>query len=317
MDFDTIGEMTLGSRLRNLSEKVTEDAQRIYDLYDVELKPKWFPVFYYLSQQNKAMPITAIAKAIGHSHPSVIKITREMSKLGLVTEQKDKSDGRKNNILLTAKGHNISEKLNEQYTDVEKAIRNALEQTRHNLWVAMQEFEYLLKEESLFERVLEQKKIRESKDISIVNYTSEYKNEFRKLNEEWITTYFEMEDADRKALDDPESYILQKGGKILLALENDKVLGVCALLKMQDEKYDYELAKMAVSPKARGKGIGYLLGDAIVKKAQELGAKSIYLESNTILKPAVSLYEKLGFQKISGHDTPYKRCNIQMELDLK
>jgi len=317
MDFDTIGEMTLGSRLRNLSEKVTEDAQRIYDLYDVELKPKWFPVFYYLSQQNKAMPITAIAKAIGHSHPSVIKITREMSKLGLVTEQKDKSDGRKNNILLTAKGHNISEKLNEQYTDVEKAIRNALEQTRHNLWVAMQEFEYLLKEESLFERVLEQKKIRESKDISIVYYTSEYKNEFRKLNEEWITTYFEMEDADRKALDDPESYILQKGGKILLALENDKVLGVCALLKMQDEKYDYELAKMAVSPKARGKGIGYLLGDAIVKKAQELGAKSIYLESNTILKPAVSLYEKLGFQKISGHDTPYKRCNIQMELDLK
>ena len=317
MDFDTIGEMTLGSRLRNLSEKVTEDAQRIYDLYDVELKPKWFPVFYYLSQQNKAMPITAIAKAVGHSHPSVIKITREMSKLGLVTEQKDKSDGRKNNILLTAKGHNISEKLNEQYTDVEKAIRKALEQTRHNLWVAMQEFEYLLNEESLYERVLEQKKIRESKDISIVNYTSEYKNDFRKLNEEWITTYFEMEDADRKALDDPESYILKKGGKILLAIENDKVLGVCALLKMQDEKYDYELAKMAVSPKARGKGIGFLLGDAIVKKAQELGAKSIYLESNTILKPAVSLYEKLGFQKISGHDTPYKRCNIQMELDLK
>lgn len=316
MDFDTIGEMTLGSRLRNLSEKVTEDAQRIYDLYDVELKPKWFPIFYFLSQNKKAMSITAIAKAVGHSHPSVIKITREMSRFGLITEQKDKSDGRKNNILLTEKGHSVSKRLSDQYTDVEKAIKKTLEQTKHNIWIAMQEFEYLLNEESLFERVLAQKKIRESKNISIVDYTSEYKDDFRKLNEEWITTYFEMEDADRKALDDPENYILKKGGKILVAIENSKVLGVCALLKMQDEKYDYELAKMAVSPRAQGKGIGYLLGKAIVRKATELGAKSIYLESNTILKPALSLYEKLGFQKISGHDTPYERCNIQMELDL-
>ena len=84
MDFDIVGEMALGSRLRNLSEKVTDDAQRIYDLYEVELKPKWFPIFYFLSQKKKAMPITAIAKAVGHSHPSVIQIAREMSNFGLV-----------------------------------------------------------------------------------------------------------------------------------------------------------------------------------------------------------------------------------------
>lgn len=316
MNFDTIGEMALGSRLRNLSEKVTEDSQRIYDIYEVALKPKWFPIFYFLSQQKKAQPITAIAKAVGHSHPSVIKIIREMSSAKLVAEQRDKFDGRKNNIILTEKGHNISKNINKQYIDVETAIKKALEQTKHNIWIAMQEFEYLLNEESLFKRVLEQKKIRESKGIDIVSYRPEYQNDFRKLNEEWITAYFEMEDADREALDDPENYILKKGGKILVAIENNIVLGVCALLKMQDDTYDYELAKMAVSPKAQGKGIGLLLGEAIVNKAKDLGAKSIYLESNTILKPALSLYEKLGFQKVSGHDTPYERCNIQMELDL-
>jgi len=316
MNFDTIGEMALGSRLRALSEKVTENAQQIYGLYKVDLKPKWFPVFHYLSHQSSAKSITTIAKAVGHSHPSIIKIIREMSKARLVSEQKDKLDGRKNNIALTQKGMRISVEIKSQYADVENAIKKTLEQTKHNIWLALQEFEYLLNEKSLLKRVEEQKKIRESAAIKIVHYLPKHHDDFKKLNEEWITTYFKMEDADRKALNNPKDYILDGGGKILVAHEGNLVLGVCALLKMQDEKYDYELAKMAVSPKAHGKGIGYLLGKAIIEEATLLGASTLYLESNTILKPAISLYEKLGFRKIAGHHTPYERCNIQMELKL-
>ncbi|WP_062055966.1 bifunctional helix-turn-helix transcriptional regulator/GNAT family N-acetyltransferase [Aquimarina longa] len=317
MDFDEIGEMVLGSRLRALSNKVTEDAERIYELYDIELKPKWFPVFYYLSNQDEGKSITSIANEIGHSHPSIIKIIREMSKEGLVLERKDKSDGRINNILLTKRGNEISAKIQEQYIDVESAIKNTLKLTTHNIWLALQEFEYLLKEKSLLTRVLEEKKIRESSIIEIIDYLPEHHSAFRELNEEWITTYFKLEDADRKALGNPQDYILDNGGKIIVALQGKIILGVCALLKMKDEKYDYELAKMAVSPKAQGKGIGYLLGKAIIEKANALKASNIYLESNTILKPAISLYEKLGFKKVVGHYTPYERCNIQMELKLK
>lgn len=317
MDFDKIGEMALGSRLRALSNMVTEDAQRIYEVYDVELKPKWFPVFYFLSNQKEGKSITSIANEIGHSHPSVIKIIREMSKSGLVQEQKDKSDGRINNILLTQKGIDISIKIEEQYNDVENAIKETLTQTKHNIWLAIQEFEYLLNQKPLLTRVLEQKKNRESSRIEVINYLPEHHSDFKKLNEEWINAYFKMENADRIALNNPKDYILDQGGQILVAVEGKTVLGVCALLKMQDNKYDYELAKMAVSPKAQGKGIGYLLGKSIIEQAKLLGASNIYLESNTILKPAISLYEKLGFKKIAGHYTPYERCNIQMELQLK
>jgi GNAT superfamily N-acetyltransferase/predicted transcriptional regulator len=317
MDFDKIGEMALGSRLRALSDKVTVDAEQIYKLYDVALKPKWFPVFYFLSNQIQGASITSIAKEIGHSHPSVIKIVREMLKQELVLEKKDALDGRKNNILLTEKGIAISIKIKDQYIDVESAVKNTLKLTKHNIWLAIQEFEYLLDEKSLFTRVIEEKKTRESSAIEILDYLPEHHTAFQELNEEWITTYFKLEDADRKALDNPKGYILDNGGKILVAVQDKIVLGVCALLKMQDEKYDYELAKMAVSPKAQGKGIGYLLGASIIKKAKELKASNIYLESNTILKPAISLYEKLGFKKIVGHYTPYERCNIQMELTLK
>jgi GNAT superfamily N-acetyltransferase/quercetin dioxygenase-like cupin family protein len=156
----------------------------------------------------------------------------------------------------------------------------------------------------------------ESKNVQIVAYESKYQPAFKSLNEEWISAYFEMEEADYKALDNPEEYILSKGGKIFVALCSNEPLGVCAMIKMDAPNYDFELAKMAVSPKAQGKGIGWLLGQAIINAAKELGASKLYLESNTILKPAINLYYKLGFQKIAGHPTPYKRCNIQMELKL-
>jgi GNAT superfamily N-acetyltransferase len=150
--------------------------------------------------------------------------------------------------------------------------------------------------------------------LRIIDYTREYQQAFRDLNVEWISTYFEMESSDYKALDHPDEYILQQGGHIFIALYNEHPVGTCALIKMDHERFDYELAKMAVAPQAQGKGIGWALGQAIIQKAQSLAARSIYLESNTILTPAIRLYQKLGFQEITGYPSPYARCNIQMEL---
>lgn len=152
--------------------------------------------------------------------------------------------------------------------------------------------------------------------IEIVNYESAYKEVFRDLNVEWISTYFKMEASDFKALENADSYILQNGGYILVALLNKEPVGVCALIKMNDPIYDFELAKMAVAPKAQGKKIGWLIGEAIKEKARSVGAKTLYLESNTILMPAISLYRKLGFIEVFGRTSPYERCNIQMSLDL-
>lgn len=157
---------------------------------------------------------------------------------------------------------------------------------------------------------------KEGKQVYIIPYQPEYAEAFRKLNEDWIRQYFKMEEADHKALDHPQEYILDRGGEILIALCEEEPVGVCALIKMDDPEYDFELAKMAVAPKAQGQNIGRLLGQAIIEKAKALGGKKLYLESNTILNPAINLYYKLGFKKIEGRHTPYERCNIQMGLDL-
>ncbi|SNR45956.1 GNAT family N-acetyltransferase [Flavobacterium sp. ov086] len=313
--FDKVGKVALGSRLRLMTAMITDDATKIYESYGMNFMPKWFPVFYTLIAERE-ITITEIANEIGHSQPSVSKIVQEMIAAGLVEESLKSNDKRRNIVGLTAQGREFSKELKLQLKDVEAAVDGLIIESSHNLWAALEEWEFLLNQKSLFKRVNEQKKLRESQDVKIVSYAPQYRDAFRQLNVEWISTYFEMEEADYKALDNPEEYILNKGGKIYVALYRNEPVGVCALIKMKDSNYDFEMAKMAVSPKAQGKNIGFLLGQAIVNGAREEGAKKIYLESNTILKPAINLYYKLGFQKVYGLATPYKRCNIQMELNL-
>lgn len=313
--FEKTGKMALGSRLRLFTARITDDAVKIYEWYGIDFTPKWFPVFFVLAE-GEDKTITEIANEIGHSQPSVSKIIKEMIGAGLVKENQMSTDKRRNVVALSDKGKNISESLILQCSDIEVAIDGIIAEARHNLWEALEEWEYLLDQQPLLKRVQAQRKLRESKDVKIVEYQDRYQDAFKSLNEEWISTFFEIEEADRKALDNPQSYILDKGGRIFVALYHNKPVGVCSLIKMDDPSYEYELAKMAVSPAIQGKNIGWLLGQAVVNAAKELGASKLYLESNTILKPAINLYHKLGFKKIVNRSTPYARCNIQMELIL-
>lgn len=312
--FTQAGKMALGSRIRYVADKITTDAAAIYDAYGIKMNPKWFPVFFTLSQTSETT-VTVIASQIGHSHVSVSKIIKEMGKAGLLIEKSDARDRRRTLIALSKLGHQIAKSIERQYQDVTAAIEELSSEATHDLWAALEEWDYLLSQKSLLKRVMEKKRNRESSEVKIETYKPKYKEAFRELNREWITTYFRMEKPDIEALDNPKKYILDRGGEIFVATVNDEPVGVCAMIPMS--RKIYELAKMAVAPKARGKHIGWLLGQAVIKKAKELKADRLYLESNTILKPAIGLYKKLGFKKIVGPPTPYERCNIQMELDLK
>ncbi|WP_127021155.1 GNAT family N-acetyltransferase [Flagellimonas beolgyonensis] len=152
--------------------------------------------------------------------------------------------------------------------------------------------------------------------LTIVPFSDQYGKAFRELNEEWINTYFQMEEMDKKSLHHPKEYILDKGGYIAVALLNGNPVGVCALIPCSDPIYQFELAKMGVSPKVQGKGIGKKLGEHILAKAKSLGAQKVFLESNRKLVPALKLYEKLGFEEIKGKASPYARSDIQMEIVL-
>ncbi len=149
--------------------------------------------------------------------------------------------------------------------------------------------------------------------VQIIDFQDLHAEAFKVLNYEWIQQYFKLEASDHKALDNPQK-IIQDGGFIFMATYNEEVVGTVALIKINEKIY--ELAKMAVTSKAQGKRVGWLLGQACIEKGRALGATSLYLESNTILTPAINMYYKLGFQRIEGKPSPYERANIQMELML-
>lgn len=151
-------------------------------------------------------------------------------------------------------------------------------------------------------------------EVKIIAYKPQYKEAFKALNEEWIKKFFVMEAGDYKLLDHPEEEILNKGGYIAFALLDGEVVGTCALVKTEDHPLTFELSKMAVSPKAQGKKLGYLLGNALVEKAKELKAEKVFLVTNSILVPAIKLYEKLGFIHTPIGHAEYDRADVRMEL---
>ncbi len=312
--FEKAGKSALGSRLRRLSERMTDQAGSIYQLYGNDFQPRWFPVYYALmGGQEKA--ISTLAQEIGQSHASISQIVKEMGARGQVKETKDKEDGRRNLISLSEKGVGMEPNMTQQIKDVELAVENMMKETSYDLWKAIQEWEFLLDQKDLLRRVLEVRRDRESAQVRIIDYTPAYQPAFKTLNERWISQYFKMEETDYKSLDHPQTYILDKGGHIFIALLDNQPVGCVAMIPM--DAHTHELAKMAVAPEAQGKHIGWLLGQAAIEWAKNKGLDKIYLESNTRLKPAINLYYKLGFERITGIPSPYERCNIQMMLHLK
>lgn len=303
--FERTGKMAIGSRLRVLTETLTRDAASIYGLYGVDIKPKWFPVFYSLiDEQPKS--VTAIAREIGQSHPSVSTIVKEMMKVGLVSGVDDKADRRCTFITLTEYGKSLSQELITQLRDVERAVEQISSECENDLWAAIADWEKALGRKSILERVKEIKERREHSEVEIVEYQPQYKKTFYELNRKWIELYWELESHDIEVLENPEKHILEKGGHIFVALYNGFPVGVCALCPMPEGSvYDFELAKLAVSDSIKRKGIGRRLCDAVINKARELGGEKLFLESNTRLKPAIALYRRLGFKELPEYHPAY------------
>ena len=169
--FDRTGKIAIGSRLRMLTDAVTSDASQIYELYGIDIKPKWFPLLFVLAD-GKEKTITGIAKEIGHSHPSVSNIVGEMTARGLVKSLEDQKDKRRTVIALSPHGKRVAAMLTELCKDVEVAVEDISKETRHDLWRAIGEWEDRLAEKSLLQRVKEARKMREREHIRVaVSYT--------------------------------------------------------------------------------------------------------------------------------------------------
>ena len=152
-------------------------------------------------------------------------------------------------------------------------------------------------------------------DITIVAYSNQYKEDIKLLNYEWLEKYFYVEPADSKQLSDPQLYIIDKGGHIYFAKYQEEIIGTSSLISTGVG--EYELAKMAVTEKFKGHGIGKLLLEHSITEATNLNATKLSLFSNTKLTSAIHLYKKYGFAEVPlPADVHYERADIMMEKYL-
>ncbi|HET7762304.1 MAG TPA: GNAT family N-acetyltransferase [Phycicoccus sp.] len=74
---------------------------------------------------------------------------------------------------------------------------------------------------------------------------------------------------------------------------------------------EMELRMLAVSPDARGGGIGERLASACVEVAREHGCERVILSSGTWMTAAHRLYERLGFVRVPERDwSPRKDVHL-------
>ena len=92
------------------------------------------------------------------------------------------------------------------------------------------------------------------------------------------------------------------------------VVGTCALMKVDDGVF--ELTKMGVLEKARGRKAGELLLETALARASAMNVETLYLLTNAKCVAAIRLYEKLGFRRdaeiMAKYGAAYARCDVAM-----
>lgn len=154
--FDKVGVLAIASRLRRLTDRMSADDIKIYQLFGLDFKPKWFPLFATLMDQQPHA-VTSIAKETGLSHSSISVMAKEMQEKGLLAIRQSPDDARRTELLLTEAGRSVVPAIRRMMLAGEKSVNKVLNRCHQNLWLALGEWEKCLDEQSLYERVKEAK----------------------------------------------------------------------------------------------------------------------------------------------------------------
>ena len=118
--------------------------------------------------------------------------------------------------------------------------------------------------------------------------------------------------TDRDIFDIETSYLKRGGVFEIIEDREGNLLGTVGLYPLDAETV--ELRKMYFAKELRGRGFGKLMLEKMIERARTLGYKKIYLETASVLREAVRLYEKYGFKPTDEKHTP--RCDAAYILEL-
>ncbi|MGK7927081.1 MAG: GNAT family N-acetyltransferase [Spirulina sp.] len=104
-----------------------------------------------------------------------------------------------------------------------------------------------------------------------------------------------------------EEYYLNKEGEFWVVERLGAIVGTGAYYPIGKGNNAVELRKMYLLPEVRGRGLGRFLLQQLEGAIAERGFQEIWVETATVLKEAVQLYESCGYQIATGVET--QRCD--------
>lgn len=305
------GALALGSRLKALSERLYDAADAVYRAEGSEMQARWLPVLKLLLERGP-MAVGDIAREIGQSHSAVSQLATKLTKAGWLVARSDRQDRRKRVLALTAEAEAELKALRPLWRAVRESVEAAIAASGADFLGALEAFEQQLSAQPLAEAVVARHREAARAALRVVPFAPELREHFYRLNAEWLSKYFYIEQVDHEVLSNPERTILEPGGAIFFALLGDEVVGTGALL--QESPGVFELTKMAVTERHQGLGIGRKVLEAAIAEFRRRGGHELFLESNSRLAPALRLYESMGFELQPGTrpGSHYQRADVYM-----
>lgn len=150
--------------------------------------------------------------------------------------------------------------------------------------------------------------------VQILNFEEKYKEDLKRLSYEWLEKYVSVEPEDEKILNNPQGVVIDRGGYIFFAKCVEEIVGTVSLIRINENAF--ELAKLAVTERFQGSGIGNKLMSHCLNVAKQNGAKEVILFTNHVLTAAIRLYEKFNFEKIPLENNKYIEADLKMKLQL-
>lgn len=281
------GSLLLGSRLRKVSEALYAGVDEIYRGAGVDLPSRCFPILFLLRDHGR-LGISELAQRLGQTHPAVSQMSRKLLRHRLVRESPDPRDDRRRLLSLSAHGRSVMARLQPVWKAIVAAAADL--ESDHPLSQHLTAIDRALETRGFAARI--RSRLEDASAVEIVPFERRYAADFKRLNVEWLEKHFRVEPIDEEVLSKP-ARILRDGGAIFLARYRGAVVGTCALLDAGDGRF--ELSKMAVTAGHQGLGIGRRLIEAVIAEYLSRGARELFLESNSKLTPAITLYESSGF----------------------
>lgn len=104
-----------------------------------------------------------------------------------------------------------------------------------------------------------------------------------------------------------EKYYLQTGGEFWVVEKNSQIVGTGGYYPIERGQNAVEIRKMYLLVEARGQGLGRYLLTQLEQSAAAHGFQEVWIETASILKEAVQLYERNGYLLMTGVET--ERCD--------